>query len=61
MTISKIAIHLKVGTAKAAEVVGVRVLTGILDLVFNLKFVFGKSMSVSTAFSTSNDVKKSGI
>ena len=35
VTISKIAIPLKVGTATAAEVAVVRVLTGILDVVFN--------------------------
>ena len=35
VTISKIAVPLKVGTAMAAEVAGVCVLTEILDLVFN--------------------------
>ena len=35
MIISKIAVPLKVGTAVAAEVEGVCVLTGILDLIFN--------------------------
>ena len=35
VTISKIAVPLKVGTAMAAEVVGVCVITGISDLVFN--------------------------
>ena len=34
VTISKIAVPLKVGTAVAAEVAGVCVLTGILDLIF---------------------------
>ena len=34
VTISKITLPLKVGTAVAAEVVGVCVLTGILDLIF---------------------------
>ena len=33
VTISKIAIPLKVGAAMAAEIAGVRVLTGILDLI----------------------------
>ena len=56
VTIRKIAVPLKVGTAMAAEVVGVCVLTGICDLVFN-ESLFGKSMSVSAAFSTSNYVK----
>ena len=35
VTIRKIAVPLKVGTAVAAEVAGVCVLTGILDLLFN--------------------------
>ena len=35
VTISKISVPLKVGTAMAAEVAGVCVLTGVLDLVFN--------------------------
>ena len=35
VTISRIAVPLKVGTTMAAEVAGVRVLAGILDLVFN--------------------------
>ena len=35
LTISRIAIPLKVGTAMVAEMMGVRVLTGILDLVFH--------------------------
>ena len=35
VTISKILVPLKVGTAMAAEVAGVCVLTGILGLVFN--------------------------
>ena len=35
VTISRIAVPLKIGTAMAAEVAGVCVLTGILDLVFN--------------------------
>ena len=35
MTISRVAVPLEVGTAMAAEVVRVCVLTGILDLVFN--------------------------
>ena len=34
MTIRKIAIPLKVGTAMAAEIAGVCVLTGILHLIF---------------------------
>ena len=34
VTITKIAIPLKVGAAMAAEIAGVRVLTGILDLIF---------------------------
>ena len=33
MTISKIAIPLKVGAAMAAEIAGVCVLTGIIDLI----------------------------
>ena len=35
VTINKISVPLKVGTAMAAEVAGVCVLTGVLDLVFN--------------------------
>ena len=35
MTIRNIAVPLRDSTAMAAEVAGVRVLTGILDLVFN--------------------------
>ena len=35
ITISRIAVPLKVGTAMAAEMMGVCVLTGILDLVFH--------------------------
>ena len=34
-TISRIAVHLKVGTAMAAELMGACVLTGILDLIFH--------------------------
>ena len=34
VVIGKIAVHPKVGTAMAAEVAGVCVLTGILDLIF---------------------------
>ena len=33
VTISKIAVPLKVGAAMAAEVIGVRVLTSVLDLI----------------------------
>ena len=35
VTISRIAVPLKVGTAMAAEMIGVCVLTGTLDLVFH--------------------------
>ena len=42
ITISKIAVLLKVCTAMAADVVGARVLTGILDLVL------GKTISMDT-------------
>ena len=53
-----IAVPLKVGTAMAAEVVGGCVLTGILDLVFNKSLLYSESQRVlSTALSTSNDVK----
>ena len=47
VTISRVAVPLKVGAAVAAEVAGVCVLTGILDLV---------SSSASTESSTNNDV-----
>ena len=53
--ISRITVPLKVGTAIAAEVAGVCVRTGILDLVFK-KCVFTVSISVLTVFSTSNNV-----
>ena len=39
VTISRLAVPLKVGTGVAAEVAGVCVLTGILDPVFQQGFV----------------------
>ena len=52
VTISRIAVLLKVGTAMAAEVAGVFVLTGILDLVFN---------KCLTRFLTNGDEASCGI
>ena len=46
VTISKIAVLLKACTAMAAEVMGVCVLTEILDLVFNDVLVHSQNQSV---------------
>ena len=45
VTISKITVLLKVGAVMAAEVMGVCVLTGILDLVFSNSFVCSEYQS----------------
>ena len=54
VTISKIAIPLEVGTAMANEVVGVRVLTGILDLILRKCCVSETSICASKKYSTTD-------
>ena len=46
VTISRIAVPLRVGTAMAAEVAGVCLLTGILDLGFQQMLVCSECQSV---------------
>ena len=56
VTISKIAIPLEVGTAMAAEVGGVCVLSGMLDLTFCKCLCVKTSISVSTEISINDDI-----